>query len=89
MLGRCDDFEAEIAKETTSNHFSYAEIEENDEDLKKLRSWYEKIRRLDFYGATLAAEAEARLAKCEVLLDAYANQVFALQEENRGSSREE
>ncbi|NNH65894.1 Chromate resistance protein ChrB [Rhizobium laguerreae] len=89
LLGRCDDFEAEIAKETTSNHFSYAEIEENDEDLKKLRSWYEKIRRLDFYGATLATEAEARLAKCEVLLDAYANQVFALQEENRGSSREE
>ncbi|MGV1793547.1 Chromate resistance protein ChrB [Rhizobium sp. A37_96] len=88
LLGRCDDFEAEIAKETTSNHFSYAEIEENDEDLKKLRSWYEKIRRLDFYGATLAAEAEARLAKCEVLLDAYANQVFALQEENRGSSGE-
>ncbi|NNG71930.1 chromate resistance protein ChrB [Rhizobium laguerreae] len=88
LLGRCDDFEAEIAKETTSNHFSYAEIEENDEDLKKLRSWYEKIRRLDFYGATLVAEAEARLAKCEVLLDAYANQVFALQEENRGSSTE-
>ncbi|NDK52770.1 Chromate resistance protein ChrB [Rhizobium laguerreae] len=88
LLGRCDDFEAEIAKETTANHFSYAEIEENDEDLKKLRSWYEKIRRLDFYGATLATEAEARLAKCEVLLDAYANQVFALQEENRGSSTE-
>ncbi|MFW8583995.1 Chromate resistance protein ChrB [Rhizobium beringeri] len=89
LLGRCDDFEAEIAEETTSNHFSYAEIEENDEDLKKLRSWYEKIRRLDFYGATLAAEAEARLGKCEVLLDAYANHVFALQEENRGSSGEE
>ncbi|NTG36946.1 hypothetical protein G6K91_22055 [Agrobacterium rhizogenes] len=49
----------------------------------------EKIRRLDSYGATLAAEAEARLAKRDVLLDAYANQVFALQEENRSSSGEE
>ncbi|WP_225341559.1 Chromate resistance protein ChrB [Agrobacterium tomkonis] len=89
LLGRCDDFEAEVAKETAADHFTYAEIEENDEDLKKLKSWFDKIRRLDFYGATLATEAEARIAKCESLLDGYANQVFALQEENRGSSGEE
>lgn len=89
LLGRCDDFETEIAKETAANHFTYAEIEENDEDLKKLKSWFEKIRKLDFYGATLAAQAEARLGKCEVLLDGYANQVFALQDENRSPSEGE
>lgn len=83
LLGRCDDFEAEIAKDTAANHFSYAEIEENDEDLKKLKSWFEKIRKLDFYGATLAAQAEARLGKCEVLLDGYANRVFEEHDENR------
>lgn len=86
LLGRCDDFDAEIAKETAANHFTYAEIEENDEDLKKLKSWFDKIRKLDFYGAALASEAEARIAKCEVLLDTYANQVFSLQEENRSTS---
>ncbi|MFN3634483.1 MAG: Chromate resistance protein ChrB [Rhizobium rhizophilum] len=89
LLGRCDDFETEIAKETAANHFTYAEIEENDEDLKKLKSWFEKIRKLDFYGATLAAQAEARLGKCELLLDGYANQVFALQDENRSPSEGE
>lgn len=89
LLGRCDDFEAEIAKETATNHFTYAEIEENDEDLKKLKSWFEKIRKLDFYSATLAAQAEARLGKCELLLDGYANQVFALQDENRSPSEGE
>lgn len=89
LLGRCDDFEAEIAKETAANHFTYAEIEENDEDLKKLKSWFEKIRKLDFYGATLAGQAEVRLGRCEVLLDGYANQVFALQDENRSPSEEE
>lgn len=86
LLGRCDDFEAEIAKETSDKHFTYAEIEENDEDLKKLVSWFEKIRRLDFYGAALAAEAESRLIKCEALLDGYANQVFSLQDENRSGT---
>ncbi|MDE1905516.1 MAG: chromate resistance protein ChrB [Rhodospirillales bacterium] len=83
LLGRCGDFEAEIARERAANHFTYAELEENDIDLKKLRSWFEKIRKLDFYGATLAKEAAARLASCEALLETYAQDVFAAQDENR------
>lgn len=83
FLDKCKDFEAEIAKETNANHFTYAELEENDVDLKKLRSWLEKIRKLDFYGANLAPEAEKRLAECESLLDGYAQRVFESQDENR------
>ena len=83
LLGRCGDFEAEIARERAANHFTYAELEENDIDLKKLKSWFEKIRKLDFYGAALAEEAAARLAGCEALLETYAQDVFAAQDENR------
>jgi len=83
FLDKCKDFEAEIAKETAANHFTYAELEENDVDLKKLQSWLEKIHKLDFYGATLASEAQQRLIACEVLLDAYAHKVFDAQHENR------
>lgn len=83
FLDKCKDFEAEIAKETAANHFTYAELEENDVDLKKLQSWLEKIHKLDFYGATLAPEAQQRLIACEVLLDAYAHKVFDAQHENR------
>ncbi|WP_338277869.1 Chromate resistance protein ChrB, partial [Escherichia coli] len=43
LLGKCADFEAEIAHETEVQHFTYAELEENDVDLKKLLSWLEKI----------------------------------------------
>lgn len=83
FLEKCKDFEAEIAKETAANHFTYAELEENDVDLKKLQSWLEKIRKLDFYGATLATEAQQRLQACEARLDAYAQQVFEAHDENR------
>lgn len=83
FLGKCADFEAEIAKETADSHFTYAELEENDVDLRKLQNWLEKIRKLDFYGAALALEAEQRLQTCEVLLDAYAQRVFEAQDENR------
>lgn len=82
FLDKCDDFEREVAKEQAARHFTYAELEENDVDLKKLQGWLEKIVRLDFYGAPLRVEAEARLRACEALLDAYAQQVFDAHDEN-------
>lgn len=83
FIDKCGDFEAEIAKERAADHFTYAELEENDVDLKKLQGWFEKIRKLDFYGATLGTHAEQRLHACEALLDAYAQQVFDAHDENR------
>lgn len=83
FLGRCADFEKEIAKEIAIRKFTYAELEEEDTDLRKLQDWLEKIKRLDFYGATLAEEASERLRRCEVLLDDYARQVFDAHDENR------
>lgn len=83
FLGRCADFEKEIAKEIAINKFTYAELEEEDTDLKKLRGWLEKIKKLDFYGATLAEEASERLRACEALLDNYAQRVFDAHDENR------
>jgi hypothetical protein len=89
FLEQCGGFEAEIAKERAAGKFTFAELEENDEDLKKLRSWLEKIRKLDFHGASLAGEAAERLSQCEALLDAFAKQVFEAQNENRWPSRSE
>lgn len=89
FIERCDGFEAEIARESAGGKFTFAELQENDEDLKKLRSWLEKIRKLDFYGASLAGEANKRMAACEALLDAFAKQVFEAQEENRAPRYDE
>lgn len=83
FIEHCADLEAELVKETAAGNFSYAELEENDIDLKKQQTWLEKIRKLDFYGATLAEEAEKRLKYCETLLETYAQQVFNAHEENR------
>ena len=82
FLGRCADFEKEIAKEIAINKFTYAELEEEDTDLKKLQGWLQKIKKLDFYGAPLAEEATTRLRACEELLDSYAQRVFDANDEN-------
>ena len=76
FLGKCDAFEAEIAKEIAKQKYTYAELEEEDNDLKKLQNWLEKIRNLDFYGASLSASAADRMKNCEALLADYAQRVF-------------
>ncbi len=66
-----------------AGHDTYAELEENDVDLKKLQGWLGKIRMLDVCGAPRAAEAASRLAGCVAVLDDYAPRVFAAHDENR------
>ena len=83
LIDKCHDFEADIAKETAAQHLTYNELEENDVELKKLQGWLDKIKKLDFYGGGVAAEAAERLATCEKLLDAYAQRVFDAHDENR------
>ena len=82
FIERCDGFEAEIARETEAGKLNYAELEENDEDLKKLRVWHAKIVALDFYGAPFAKQARECLQRCEMLLEAFAQRVFNAQQEN-------
>ncbi|MGG6896691.1 MULTISPECIES: Chromate resistance protein ChrB [Rhizobium] len=84
FIGRCDDFEKEIAKEVSKQKFTYAELEEEDTDLRKLQEWFERIKKLDFYDAQLATLAGEKLKACGVLLDDYARQVFEANEENKG-----
>ena len=86
FIERCQGFEDEIVRERAAGKFTYAELQENEEDLAKLKTWLEKIRRLDVLGASLAEEAAERLAACESLLDEFAEQVFEAQHENRGGS---
>src|SRR5215470_2631590 len=83
FIDKCDDFETDIAKETTAQHFTYNELEENDVELKKLQGWLEKIKKLDFYGGELATNAAEQLKLCEGLLEDYAQRVFDAHDENR------
>ena len=81
FIGKCDAFEAEIAKEFRIEKFTYAELEEEDAELRKLQGWLERIRKLDFYEAPLGAEARKRLADGEAALARYADRVFEVQGE--------
>lgn len=77
VLSRCADFQAEIDKETKAEKFTYAELEENEEDLAKLRGWLAKIRTRDRLGAPRAQEASTAVEGCATALEGFAEQVYA------------
>ena len=82
IVDRCEDFLQQIEKEYRSEHFTYAELEENDEDLVKLRNWFAKVRARDVLSASGMAATTAAIQRCEQVLDEYAARVYA--EEGEG-----
>lgn len=77
IIDKCADFHAQVKKEFEENHFTYAELEENEEDLHKLRKWFAKVVERDVLGAGARGTVEKELESCAQALEAYANQVFA------------
>ncbi len=77
VLGRCRDAHAELARERAAANFTFAELEENEEDLTKLDAWLGKIRARDPFGAPLQGEAVRAVAACREDLDAFAASVYA------------
>ncbi|HEU5102958.1 MAG TPA: Chromate resistance protein ChrB [Roseiflexaceae bacterium] len=51
LLGRCHDFQAELAAERAKGNLTFAELDENETELTKLRSWLAKIGERDWFDA--------------------------------------
>lgn len=83
IVDKCHDFLAEIDKETAASHFTYAELEENEEDLTKLRNWLAKITDRDVFDAPGRAATLEALKRCEHALETYAAQVYAADADGR------
>ena len=67
--------------EYDEDHFTYAELEENDVDLVKLRDWFERIRARDVLGAEAREAASKAIDRCAEVLEEYAGRVYATEEE--------
>jgi hypothetical protein len=76
IVDKCDDFLGQVQKEYDANHFTYAELEENEVDLVKLKNWFAKVVKRDAFGAAGRASAERAIEACEQSLEGYAARVF-------------
>jgi hypothetical protein len=83
IVDRCEDFLQQVKKEYADNHFTYAELEENEVDLVKLRNWFAKVRDRDAFDADGRHAAEKAIEACTESLEAYAARVYAEEAESR------
>ncbi len=81
LLEQCDDLLRELAKESGRGKFTFAELEENEDELQKLRDWYQKITRRDFHGAPLRSPAAEKLEQCRASLADFSAEVYRRNDE--------
>lgn len=82
LFEQCEDFFKEIDKEIARRNFTFAEVEENEEELNKLKQWYEKIVARDIFGSPLREKADSMLLKCTELLDGFCERVYEFNEKS-------
>src|SRR5215831_11235640 len=83
ITDKCQDFLEQVRKEYAADHFTFAELEENEVDLVKLRNWLARVRERDVFGADGRQAAEKAIGECEQSLEAYAARVYAEEAESR------
>ena len=79
FLHQCDAFIAELETETRSQMYSFAELEEGEQDIQRLRTWIAKIQRRDFFRTQRSEDAATAFQACHRSLMAYTRQVYAIE----------
>ena len=76
LAAECEKLVAEIDKEFAKAKFTLAELDEEEAELEKLRSWHGRIRARDVHGSTGAAEAEGALERAAEAVSRFTTAVF-------------
>jgi hypothetical protein len=74
---RCAAFLVEIDKETRAGKFTFAELEEGEQDLEKLARWLAKVQARDFFPDERRPQSAEMLERCRVVLERFAWAVYA------------
>ena len=76
LTAECEKLVAEIDKEFAKEKFTLAELDEEEAELEKLRSWHERIRERDVLGSDSAGEAGAALERASEAVSRFTTAVF-------------
>ncbi len=76
FCAECDKTEAELWGEIGKEKFTLAELDEEEQNLDRLRRWYRELRAKDLFGTASASLGEQRLKVCADLLETFAQHVY-------------
>lgn len=76
ILHVAEDFLDEIRSEIEKRNFIFAEVEENEEELSKIKKWFQKIEKRGLCQAPLRKATLERIKQCEKALEEFSEMVF-------------
>ncbi len=78
-----EECETKFVKEIEFEHFrqnyTFEEAEEIEQDLDKIRRWFDRVRERDWFEADRRDEVEAWLTRCQTLLSGFEEEVYRRQ----------
>lgn len=77
---RCTALRSELDKETKAGKHTFAEMEENEQDLEKLVRWLAKIQARDFFPDERGPQSADMLTQCRSAVEAFSQAVYAAEE---------
>ncbi|MCO5384584.1 Chromate resistance protein ChrB [Desulfosporosinus sp.] len=76
FIDKCEDYFKEIEKEIAIEKFTFAEVEEEEEELDKLLSWYGKIEARDIFHSLKRDCAKGKLDQVKKAFENYSDMVY-------------
>jgi len=76
IIDKCEAFFKEIEYEIGRRNFIFAEVEENEEELGKLKQWLKKVEKRDVIKPPLRKTTIEKIKKCEKIFEDFARRVY-------------
>lgn len=76
IIAKCEAYFQEIESEIARENFIFAEVEENEEELDKLKQWFRKVDRRDVMRPPLRKMALEKIRQCEKRFEDFARMVY-------------
>lgn len=76
FISECEKYLKEIEKEITIQKYTFAELDEEEEELQKLISWLNKIEARDLFHASERERARAKREQINEVFEKYSELVF-------------
>ena len=79
VIGKCEVFLKDIELEIGSQNFIFAEVEENEVELEKVKHWLKKVGKRDYIKPLLHKTALQKVKQCEKSFQDFAHRVYEAQ----------
>ena len=76
FIDECEKYLEELKKEISIEKFTFAELEEEEEEFQKLVSWYEKIETRDIFHALEGNRAKEKREQIQKAFEEYSELVY-------------